>query len=166
MERELNRLKAPLGVWFAYGNHDYMSGIDECAAFIREKTDIHILCDTVVTLPNGLQLLGRDDRRSPRRRSADEFLRCIDPEKPLVIIDHQPVELHEAKQLGATLQFSGHTHHGQVIPLSWLTDLLFDLSYGFAVRDNVNYYVSSGLSLWGPPFRIGTECEFVIFEAK
>ena len=25
-------------------------------------------------------------------------------------------------------------------------------------------YVSSGLSLWGPPFRIGTDSELVVFQ--
>ncbi|BAR49231.1 Ser/Thr protein phosphatase family protein [Tannerella forsythia KS16] len=28
---------------------------------------------------------------------------------------------------------------------------------------NFNLYVSSGLSLWGPPFRIGTHGELVVF---
>ena len=28
---------------------------------------------------------------------------------------------------------------------------------------NSTVYVSSGLSLWGPPFRIGTDSEMVVF---
>jgi predicted MPP superfamily phosphohydrolase len=27
-------------------------------------------------------------------------------------------------------------------------------------------YVSSGLSLWGPPFRIGTSSDIAVFEMK
>jgi len=161
MDEELNRLEAP--TYFAFGNHDYMSGTANCAEFIRQRTHITLLRDSLVTLPDGLQILGRDDRRNRYRLNPDELRRFINPRLPLVIIDHQPAALHEAQQLGANLQFSGHTHHGQVIPLNWLTDRMFELSYGFLQRGTVNYFVSSGLSLWGPPFRIGTECEYVVF---
>jgi len=161
MDVELNRLEAP--VYFALGNHDYMSGVAACADFIRQRTKITLLRDSLVTLPNGLQILGRDDCRNRYRLLADELRGFIDPSLPLVIIDHQPVALQDAQTLNADLQFSGHTHHGQVIPLSWLTDRLFDLSYGFRKNGKVSYFVSSGLSLWGPPFRIGSNCEFVVF---
>jgi len=166
MDLELNRLQAPQGIYFCFGNHDYMSGAANCEKFISEKTDFRIIRDTVVTLENGLQILGRDDRHNRKRLSAGELQRLIDPALPLVIVDHQPVALEEAQQLGADLQFSGHTHHGQVIPLNWLTDRMFDIAYGFEKRGGVSYYVSSGLSLWGPPFRIGTNCEYVVFTVK
>jgi predicted MPP superfamily phosphohydrolase len=64
------------------------------------------------------------------------------------------------------LQFSGHTHDGQVFPLSLLTGYLFDISYGYEKRGSTNFYVSSGFALWGPPFRIGTCSEMVIFECS
>jgi len=36
-------------------------------------------------------------------------------------------------------------------------------SHGYRQWGNTHIYVSSGLSLWGPPFRIGTHGEMVIF---
>ena len=42
-------------------------------------------------------------------------------------------------------------------------DHLFELSYGIKKIGNSTIYVSSGLSLWGPSFRIGTNSEMVVF---
>ena len=64
---------------------------------------------------------------------------------------------------GIDLQFSGHTHHGQIWPINWVTDYIFEQSHGYRQWGNSHVYVSSGLSLWGPPFRIGTHSEMVIF---
>jgi len=165
MERELNRLNAPMGIYMAPGNHEYISGIKECAEFLR-KTKIQLLRDSAVTLPCGLQIIGRDDYRVANRLSANDWARLSDKSMPTIIIDHQPYNLGEAQQIGADIQFSGHTHDGQVIPLKYLTNYLFDISYGYEKREDTHFYVSSGLSLWGPPFRIGTNSEFVVFECS
>lgn len=165
MDKELNRLHAPMGIYMVPGNHEYISGIKECSEFIG-KTNIQLLADSVVTLPCGLQLVGRNDYSNPNRLSANEWKGLTDASKPIIIIDHQPHNLNEALLIGADLQFSGHTHDGQIIPLKFLTDYLFEVGYGYAKRENTHIYVSSGLSLWGPPFRIGTNSEFVVFECS
>lgn len=163
MEEELGQLQAPLGVYMVPGNHEYISGIDESIDFIR-RTPITLLRDTVVTLPNGLQLIGRDDRHNRSRQSLKELTAGLDRKRPLILLDHQPYRLNETEQAGVDLQFSGHTHRGQVWPLSLVTDYMFELSYGHRQMGNTHIYVSSGLSLWGPPFRIGTDSEVVVFE--
>ncbi|MDR1004508.1 MAG: metallophosphoesterase, partial [Prevotellaceae bacterium] len=61
MQDELNRLQAPMGIYMVPGNHEYISGIRQSTAFI-EQTRITLLRDSVVRLPNGIQLAGRDDR--------------------------------------------------------------------------------------------------------
>lgn len=52
----------------------------------------------------------------------------------LVLLDHQPYHLEEAEQNGIDFQFSGHTHHGQVWPVSWVTDALYEKAYGSLQR--------------------------------
>ena len=71
--------------------------------------------------------------------------------------------LRDSVAAGIDLQFSGHTHHGQIWPINWVTDYIFEQSHGYRQWGNSHVYVSSGLSLWGPPFRIGTHSEMVIF---
>jgi predicted MPP superfamily phosphohydrolase len=66
--------------------------------------------------------------------------------------------------LGVDLLFCGHTHRGQVWPLTWVTDRLFEQSHGYRRWSYSHVYVSQGLSLWGPPFRIGSDSELVVFK--
>jgi predicted MPP superfamily phosphohydrolase len=162
MDDDLNRLEAKTDIFMVPGNHEYISGIGSCRQFIG-KTRIKLLADSLVTLPCGLQILGRDDLSNRHRMAESDWKNIIDRNKPTILLDHQPVRLEEAQTIGADLQISGHTHHGQIIPLTWLTDYLFDVSYGFAERNDTKYYVSSGVSLWGPPFRIGSNNEIVVF---
>lgn len=162
MEEELSRLKAPLGIYMVPGNHEYISGIEASIDFIRQ-TPVTLLRDTAITLPNGIQLVGRDDRHNSRRQSLEMLTTCLDPSRPVILLDHQPYHLKQTEDAGVDLQFSGHTHHGQIWPLSLVTDYLFELSYGYKQMGNSHLYVSSGLSLWGPPFRIGTDSELVVF---
>lgn len=162
MQEELSQLKAPLGIYMVPGNHEYISGIKKSVDFIQ-STPIQLLRDTVITLPNGLQLAGRDDRHNPSRLSLQALVQNIDPTKPVILLDHQPYDLQEIEKAGIDLQFSGHTHRGQIWPMSLVTDRLFEQSYGYKQWGNSHIYVSSGLSLWGPPFRIGTNSEMVVF---
>ena len=62
---------------------------------IRSKT-IQLLRDSVVTLPNGIQLIGRDDRSNTARRSLQELMTGIDKSKPIILLDHQPYKLTES----------------------------------------------------------------------
>lgn len=163
MEEELSSLKATFGVYMVAGNHEYISGIDDCVEFISEKTPIHFLRDSVITLANGIQIIGRDDRSNPKRMKTSELLKQTDSDSPIILLDHQPYELSSSIDGQVDLSFYGHTHDGQVWPMNLLTKKLFDISYGYEKRNQTNIYVSSGLSLWGPPFRIGTTSEMVVF---
>lgn len=162
MMEELAELKAPLGTYMVPGNHEYISGIRKSIQFINE-TPIRLLRDEIVTLPGNLQIIGRDDRINYSRATLQELVKKADPTKPIILLEHQPYNLSETEQANIDLQFSGHTHRGQVWPLSLITDYMFDQSYGYRKWGNSHIYVSSGLSLWGPPFRIGTDSEIIVF---
>lgn len=165
MDEELSQLRAPMGVYMALGNHEYISGAEESIEFLR-NTPIRLLRDEVATLPNGIQIIGRDDHSNRSRLSLSQLLDKTSPERPIIVLDHQPHNLAHVANSGIDLQFSGHTHRGQVWPLSLITDYMYEQSYGYRLWGNTHIYVSSGLSLWGPPFRIGTESEVVLFTIK
>ena len=64
-----------------------------------------------------------------------------------------------------TVQTTGanlHTHRGQFWPLSWITDAMYEKSWGHHKRGNTRYYISSGLGIWGPKIRIGTRSEYLV----
>lgn len=165
MADELARLTAPQGIFMVPGNHEYISGIDAVARFI-EGTPITLLRDSMVTLPCGIQLIGRDDKSNPARASLDTLMAHADKDHPTLVLDHQPYGVAEADALGVDLLFCGHTHRGQVWPLTWVTDKLFEQSHGYRRWSHAHVYVSQGLSLWGPPFRIGSSSELVVFKIQ
>lgn len=162
MHEELNELQAPMGIYMVTGNHEYISGAERSEAFLKQ-TKITLLRDSVVTLPCGLQIIGRDDRSNRHRKGVEELLAEADASKPTLLLDHQPYELAKNDSLKVDIQFSGHTHHGQVWPLCWIVDSMYEQSHGYRKWNHSHIYVSSGLSLWGPPFRIGTSSDMAIF---
>lgn len=161
MFEELGELHAPMGIFMAPGNHEYISGIEKCAEFMS-LTPITLLRDSIATLPNGVQIVGRDDRSNRERKPLSELVAATDYTQPIILIEHQPYNLAESDACGVDIQFSGHTHRGQVWPMSIITDKIFEQSHGYRLWRNTHIYVSSGLSLWGPPFRIGTNSEIVV----
>ena len=161
----LAELKAPMGIYMVPGNHEYISGIDACAEFLAD-TQVRLLRDSVVTLPEGLQIIGRDDMSNRNRKPLEELIEGADSTMPMIVLDHQPYNLAGTDSLGVDIQISGHTHRGQIWPLNWLTDCIFEQSHGYRKWTHSHIYVSSGLSLWGPPFRIGTHSDMAIIEIK
>ena len=155
-EEEFRRIEAP--VYACLGNHEYIGGEDGSEAFYADA-GICLLRDASC-IAQGIRIIGRDDRTN-RDRASLEALAVSDSLFTLVL-DHQPYHLEEAEKAGVDFQFSGHTHHGQVWPLSWVTDALFEKAFGPYRRGNTQYYVSSGLGIWGGKFRIGTRSEYIV----
>ena len=65
---------------------------------------------------------------------------------------------------GTDLQLSGHTHNGQMWPFNYITNAIFELSWGYKKIANTHFYVSNGIGTWGPPIRIGNRPEIVNIE--
>ncbi len=166
LEEELNRLQAPLGIYSCLGNHEYISGIDESLEFLN-KTKIKLLKDSVVNVDNSFWIIGRDDRSVTKRKSLKNLVAEVgDKTQPIFLLDHQPYYLDDAKINGVDLQFSGHTHNGQLWPGNLFVKRMYEVGHGYKQKDNLHVYVSSGLTLWGPLFRIGTESEITVFNVK
>lgn len=159
MEKEFLRLNAP--VVACLGNHEYYGG-ESNALLFYQKADITLLRDSVVTMGD-LCIIGRDDRSHPRK-TLGELMNGVDRTKYLIVLDHQPFQLEEAEQNGIDFQLSGHTHHGQVWPISWITERIYECAFGEWQRGNTRYYVTSGMGIWGGKFRIGTRSEYVVAE--
>lgn len=155
---ELRRIDAP--VYACLGNHEYYSGVQRVEAFLR-SAGIMLLRDSVATIGR-LCVIGRDDRSNPHRRSMAELMRMAGDGKFTVVLDHQPYHLERAEKAGVDFQLSGHTHHGQLWPISWITESIYECAFGSWQRGNTRYYVSSGIGIWGGKFRIGTCSEYVV----
>lgn len=158
MAASFHRLKAP--VIAALGNHEYYTGLKDALPFYKEA-GITLLRDSAITI-KGINIIGRDDRSNPMRKSVKQLEQGLDMNRYTILLDHQPYHLEEAQQAGVDFQFSGHTHYGQVWPISWITDAIYEDAFGPLQKGNTQYYVSSGLGIWGAKFRIGTRSEYVV----
>ncbi|MBN1198608.1 MAG: metallophosphoesterase [Bacteroidales bacterium] len=161
----LSRIKSRLGVYAITGNHEYIGGVDKAVNYLKDH-GINMLRDTAVFLENHLYLVGRDDRDKPRftgkpRKEIEELLAKIDTSFPVILMDHQPFNLARHAQMGIDLQLSGHTHDGQLWPLNYLIDAIYEVSWGYKKIENTHFYVSSGYGTWGPPLRLGNRPEIV-----
>jgi predicted MPP superfamily phosphohydrolase len=139
--------------------------VDKCADFFQ-KAGIKLLRDSVALVDSTFYIVGRDDKTNPNRKPVKELLAGIDHSKPIILLDHQPYNLQESVDNRIDLQFSGHTHEGQIWPFSLITKAIYENSHGFIKKGETNIYVSSGIGIWGGKFRIGTQSEFVVFNIK
>ncbi|MDR2466986.1 MAG: metallophosphoesterase [Prevotellaceae bacterium] len=163
----LREIKAPGGVYAVFGNHEYYGDRDRNAKLL-EKAGIVLLRDSAVQLTGDIQLVGREDRSNRERKALSEIMqgvdRGVDRDKFVILLDHQPHDLDEARREGVDLQFSGHTHYGQIWPLSLITEAIYEKPYGYLKKGETQYFVTSGLGLWGAWLRIGTCSEIVVPE--
>ena len=65
-------------------------------------------------------------------------------------------ELDEAVAKGIGLQLSGHTHGGQLFPITGLVRALYTYSAGLYRVGDGHVYVHRGTGFCGPPMRIGS----------
>jgi predicted MPP superfamily phosphohydrolase len=167
MDEELRQLKAPLGVYMVTGNHEYISGIAAALRFIR-KTNIRLLNDEYLLPDSTFVLVGQKDISSRESLPLKEILEQAPDGRPRIAIAHQPQPalLEDAERNGIDLLFCGHTHNGQLWPVNLIVKKLFPVAYGQASFNDMHLYVSGGLGLWGPQFRIGTQSEIVHFRLK
>jgi len=151
------------GLYAITGNHEYIGGADRTIPYIESK-GIRVLKDEVIVLPGGIQVIGRLDRDSFRfsgkeRLQLSELMTDIDHSLPVILLDHQPLKLDESEKYGVDLHLSGHTHNGQIWPLNYIINRIFEVSYGYKKKGNTHIIVSSGYGLWGPRVRSKSRSE-------
>lgn len=158
--------KCEYGMLGITGNHEYIGGAAKTIPYIESK-GIRLLKDEIVVLNGGIQLIGRKDRDSERfygkkRLTLHELVAQADTMKPMILLDHQPFGYDEAVKYGIDLKLSGHTHNGQMWPLNHITEMIYELSYGYLKKGDTQFIVSSGYGLWGPRVRLASRSEVLL----
>jgi hypothetical protein len=161
----LRSLKSRFGVFAITGNHEYIGGVEEASRYLVDH-GVTVLRDRVLRVNETIILVGREDRSISRfsektRKSLKDLMAEVDGHCPVILMDHQPFYLEEGVNNGVDLQVSGHTHHGQLFPLNFITGRVYELSRGYKKNGKTHIYVSSGVGTWGPPVRLGNRPEIV-----
>ncbi len=158
-------LEARHGVFFVTGNHDHYSDADAWADHVA-GLGLRVLRNERVCIREGgvaFDLIGVDDHRGDWIGGGGEdlpkALQGRDPERPSVLLAHDPSTFKRASALAVDLQISGHTHGGQIWPFGALVRLAIPFVAGRYHRNGAELYVSRGTGFWGPPMRLFAPAE-------
>lgn len=174
----LGHIPTVYGAYFVFGNHD-LGGHGPALKYPAETyraalsaNGITALDDACASVSGAFTIAGRRDvwmaRASGGRSPLCELLAGAERDKPILLLDHQPLDTKEAARFGVTLQLSGHTHAGQVFPASLLGRLFpaGDVFYGHKQINSFHIVVSSGLGCRGARLRSFSRAEYVIIDLE
>jgi len=161
----LRTIRSKYGVLAVTGNHEYIGGEEAACRYLVDH-GITVLRDNSIRIDDICTVVGREDLSirqfaGERRKDLRELMKGVDTQLPVILLDHQPFHLEEAEREGVDLQLSGHTHHGQLWPFNYISQKIFEVSWGYKKKGNTHIYVSCGVGTWGPPVRTGNTPEIV-----
>lgn len=178
MAELFSHLKSTYGTFVIFGNHEHYgiekesdnSSTDVVDAFTA--SNMTVLQDSVFyDGKTGVTLIGRDDYSLTNfgkdRLNLTKLMGIVNLDKPIILLDHQPQDLIEPAKLGVDVMFSGHTHAGQIFPMTLLVNCQYKNAWGMLQPIYNNPFISivtSGYGLWGPPIRLMTRAEIVVTE--
>ena len=161
----LRELRARCGVLAIAGNHDAMAGVARVVA-AAQAGGVRYLRNERITVDGALTVWGVDDPAVARHGfgPGPPLGTLIGPEAatlPSLLLCHRPDRLDEAAARGVGLVLSGHTHGGQMWPLTYVSGLFYPCQHGLYRRGATAMFVSRGVGTWGPPLRLAAPPEIV-----
>lgn len=167
MNHPFKKLKATRGIFYSFGNHDLYLGFSKTVALLAGNP-VSILDNRMVTI-SGLQIIGINYSFDSGFNLEKAILRQVgyNPERPSILLFHEPKNIPLAKKVGINLQLSGHTHDGQLWPFNYIVKWAHQgFGYGLFQEANFSLIVSSGAGTWGPPLRTAARAEIVKITLK
>ena len=182
---QLQRLKAPDGIYSVLGNHDYPiyepddSLTKEANAkktqewerkagwtlLMNEHRVIHRDSDSIVIA--GMENWGTV-KRMPRKGDVKKTLAGLDDPSFILMLQHDPTAWRELilPQCRAQLTLSGHTHGGQVNVFGFSPAIFgYDEYEGWVYEGDRAMFISTGLGAL-IPFRLGLPGEIVVITLR
>ncbi len=154
----LSKIKTTYGIYAVNGNHEHYANILDQS--IYEKHNIKLLNEKYVCIDGFINIVGREDVINHDSLSIDEITKGMDTSLPTIVLDHNPKRYQDVKDI-ADLQLSGHTHGGQIFPMTLATALIYDNANGILQKEDFSLIVTSGYGSWGFPMRLLTNCEYL-----
>lgn len=178
IKAQLKSIKSKYGVYAVYGNHDIDEKIlmgftfdwggkqlhnEKMTNFMKE-CNIKLINDESVLINDEFYLVGRRDTDKPgtedgTRAEVSELTKDLDKTKPIFVLSHEPDELQKTADAGADIDFSGHTHDGQLFPGNLTIGFFWENPCGMIKKDNMYSIVTSGVGVYGTFMRVGTDAE-------
>lgn len=165
----LKRLKAPLGKYAVWGNHDYGGGAAHIYPEVLAAADFHLLENSGVTIPlsneKSIYIGGLDD--SVLGNSSVEDTLANRQSDYTILLSHEPDKADDVLNQNIQLLLSGHSHGGQVkLPFFRIKNVKAEKYFeGFYHLENdTTLYVNTGLGTTKIPARFGVPPEIAVFD--
>lgn len=184
ISKAFKSIKSKYGTYAVFGNHDVKEKLfagfsigsvkkafrDNRMNKMLEDAGIKILDDKVEQVKD-FYIIGRKDYSkagdgTKNRLSLDKLLKEVDQDKFVIVLEHEPKDLKEISKNKIDLHVAGHTHAGQFFPLTIGTEIIWENNYGYEKYNNMNSIVTSGIGVYGPNMRVGTDSEVVIINVR
>jgi predicted MPP superfamily phosphohydrolase len=167
----LTRLSSIHGTFFVTGNHDYRHDVDAWIATLADfrVTTLRNTQKLIKRRGGAIDLAGVTDITREQNHDTPDYDRALgdrDASHPVVLLAHQPVQVHEAARHKVDLQLSGHTHGGAFFPGNLFVPLTQPLTAGLAIIDHTQLYVSRGVGASLPPIRVGAPPDITVIELR
>ena len=169
----LKALRAKYGVYYVLGNHEYIHDVQDMLEYLP-SLGIQVLLNENLTIgtPPLINLAGSADLMGDRlgflRPDFEKTFANLNPSLPTILLTHQPKVINilpESLLARADLLLTGHTHGGQIFPISLAVLLQQPYLKGLHQTKTGGYiYVSEGAGFWGPPMRALSDSEITLFE--
>lgn len=163
-EKIFKTIHPKYGVFAVLGNHEFFGRQDKGQFF--DRAGMKLLNDSNVVIEGSFNLLGRYDSHFSRRKSIGALIKSVKDSLPVILIDHRPTEMEEVSKTLVDVQLSGHTHDGQMFPINLILKSMYRLTWGYEKIRNTNFFVTSGIRLWGPPVRTTGKSEIMVIEVN
>lgn len=165
----LAALRAPLGVYYTTGNHEYYWGVEEWLQAARELGFTPLVNENRVLSFRDRKILlagvtdtsghqyGQSHRCDPRAAAL-----VHEPVALKILLAHRPDTCLLEGSSEFQLQLSGHTHAGQFFPWRILMPLAHKYYRGLQKHGSTWVYVNSGTGYWGTPDRFTVPAEITL----
>ena len=157
--------KLDMPSYFVSGNHDGYSDLYKVFNALN-NANINILNDNLELIRDDVELIGLNF--SMQKNKFNEVLTKVSPniDKLSILLNHEPKDWDISRENNVNLQLCGHTHGGQLYPMNFIVKIMFPYFKGLFQKENDYLYVSEGTGTWGPPLRLASSSEIIIFELK
>lgn len=171
----LGTIRSRLAKVYVTGNHEYFG---EAQGWLDRMAELgwEPLHNAHVMVERGgdsLVLAGVDDVTAEssglagHRTNLTGALAGTDPDRPVLLVAHQPKFVRQAAAAGIDLQVSGHTHGGQIWPFNFLVRVDQPVVHGLSHHgERTQLYTSRGAGFWGPPFRVFAPSEITLLTLR
>ena len=160
---EFGQLSPKYGKYYIYGNHDLVCNYEIEPSIL--EAGCRILNNELVDV-GGVSVIGLFDDVPEGGAVVSDLLKenGVDPDTPVILLNHRPKKLEQFKDTGVDLVLCGHTHGGRYGVERQAMRLKNYPVYGRVMIGEMTAITTSGVGAWGYRCKVVPPNEFITVE--